>query len=587
MGVPNYFQTIIDNYPDVLLTKLSNVALLYFDFNGIVHWAAGKVATEMKYQSKHHDGYERAILLKIDERVKQLHDLVQPHMRIGFFVDGPAVKAKMKQQLQRRTKGPIEHAMKESIRKQLGEELDGDIYNKNAITPGTQFMTKLNDHLLKLAAQYPKLDVIISNSNEPGEGEHKMFNHIKSEQLKLHIDKENPDKSQKIVIVGLDADLIMLSLVSHLDNIYLMRESTQRDVKDADNIFHYLEVGLFRLLLITEIRNKITNIDKETLYHKSEEDAIINDYIFMCFLLGNDFVPHSPALSIKSGGIDRLITRYVSVFNETKEHLVTIKKDPKTNQIKTKVNLKPITKLINILADEEDEEMKIVYKRRQKLERYPIRNRTPKATALDDEMHKLHYLSAFKVADELELQIDGYFGWQTKYFKHVLKLERNDENKDSICRNYLEGLDWVLQYYYTETHSWGWMYRFISAPLFQDLADYLNRCTQFPVEPAKTMRMGPYTPFCQLMMVVPKTSATLLPKELGKFMTDNESPLAHYYPNKFKLNFLFHIYLWEAEPYLPMIDEKKVELVVDRANLTKDEKKRNSFDKMIIIPRKK
>ena len=41
---------------------------------------------------------------------------------------------------------------------------------------------------------------------------------------------------------------------------------------------------------------------------------LIRDYIFMCFILGNDFIPHSDSLSIRENGINILIQTYVSVI---------------------------------------------------------------------------------------------------------------------------------------------------------------------------------------------------------------------------------------------------------------------------------
>ena len=39
-------------------------------------------------------------------------------------------------------------------------------------------------------------------------------------------------------------------------------------------------------------------------------DCILNDLLVLSFLVGNDFLPHSPALAIDQDGLDRLFGAY-------------------------------------------------------------------------------------------------------------------------------------------------------------------------------------------------------------------------------------------------------------------------------------
>ena len=55
---------------------------------------------------------------------------------------------------------------------------DNNSWNTNAISPGTYFMNKLNNSL-QIYSESVKIKCIISDSNERGEGEHKILQYIK------------------------------------------------------------------------------------------------------------------------------------------------------------------------------------------------------------------------------------------------------------------------------------------------------------------------------------------------------------------------------------------------------------------------
>ena len=206
---------------------------------------------------------------KIISKIEELIQYTNVEDLLFIAIDGIPPKGKMKQQRMRRYKSIYENK----------------IWDTNAISPGTKFMNKLNNRLKSLQSE--KLKIIISDTTERGEGEHKILQYIKK--------NDNLDNS---VIYGLDADLIMLSIVSQQDNIFLLRERTEYNIEDTDNDYIYLNIDKLKDFIVKDI-----NVN-------AKKEIILNDYVFICFLLGNDFINHIHSLSLRYNGYNYLIETY-------------------------------------------------------------------------------------------------------------------------------------------------------------------------------------------------------------------------------------------------------------------------------------
>ena len=82
------------------------------------------------------------------------------------------------------------------------------VWDTNQITPGTKFMNQLSIYLQNRCKEF-NVHCVLSDSNEPGEGEHKIMKYMDT----LPMNTTN-------VVYGLDADLIMLSMIENILFIY-------------------------------------------------------------------------------------------------------------------------------------------------------------------------------------------------------------------------------------------------------------------------------------------------------------------------------------------------------------------------------
>jgi 5'-3' exonuclease len=530
MGIVYYFSYIVKNHSNIIRELSSNpieVDNLYLDCNSIIYDAVYKMKINVMTENA-----ANQIILKVVETIKEYINLLKPKDKLIIAFDGVAPVAKLDQQRSRRFKSTYQN----TITKSLLKNTDPDPWNTTAITPGTVFMKFLDDkiyHVFSNPADFGLNKIIISGSNEFGEGEHKIFKYI----------RENPDdhNNQNTVIYGLDADLIMLS-INHLPitpNIYLFRE-TPEFIKSINS---ELEPNESYVLDIPELANILTlDMNNGEKLTSEQQKNRIYDYIFLCFFLGNDFMPHFPAINIRTGGVDKMLQAYKATIGNTNENLT----DGKI------IYWKNVRKLVQFLADNELNFLKQEHKLRDRKEKHGLPDITP-----EDKLNNFVNLPVYERS--VEKFINPYKdNWQKRYYKSLFDIEINEERCKQICTNYLEALEWTMKYYTTGCPDWRWSYKYSYPPLLQDLIHFIPF---FETEFIMPKEVKPVSELVQLCYVMPRQSLQLLPEKLYNSLIREK---LHLYDIDCEFSWAYCKYFWECHPNLPYIDINKLEEFVNK-----------------------
>jgi 5'-3' exoribonuclease 2 len=157
----------------------------------------------------------------------------------------------------------------------------------------------------------------------------------------------------------------------------------------------------------------------------------------------------------------------------------------------------------------------------------------------------------------LEKYINPYnSGWQERYYKSLFNININHTNKQKICINFLEGLEWTMKYYTTGCPDWRWCYNYNYPPLLRDLVNFIP---YLQTEFIKDSPMNPVSDMVQLCYVLPRHSLHMLPIELHNKLLESQS---HWYKTDCNFVWAFCRYFWESHVNLPDIDIKELENVV-------------------------
>jgi 5'-3' exoribonuclease 1 len=603
---------------------------LYLDMNGIIHGCSHPAHLDVSEKISERD-MMMGIMHYIDRIVTQL---AKPKVSVYMAIDGVAPRAKLNQQRSRRFRAAKDMAEATASQKSTllhdpnnsnnnqnvtDDANGGATFDSNCITPGTEFMARMSDAIkyfirkkIKEDPLWRNLKVVFSGHEIPGEGEHKIMQHIREM-------KSQPDyqPNTRHCMYGQDADLIMLGLVSHEPHFTLLREivefgmgfgnknalkAVKKFTKESD--FQLLHLSILREYLDLEFGYNLTPEQKEETGYDLER--IVDDFVFMTFLVGNDFLPHLPSLDIGDGAFDLLFNTYREQRPTWgKGHYLTYLGD-----VCDPARLEAFIAVVgaaetDILTKREGDEVQYRKKKRNWDKRDGVKSQVLTEQQVVEQESSKHgdFLSMVETVvkkhkDTGATLVDGWSppqltvdkkgntvsekDFKGRYYYEKLFMTPIDVDKHlALRKSYIEGLIWCLAYYYKGCISWGWFFPYHYGPMLSDLTNLPKLMSSIHFD------MGdPLLPFEQLMGCLPPDSAALVPVPYRKLMTSPESPIRAFYPADFEIDMNGKKNPWEGVNLLPFIDVQLLKDTIAKycplKGLTADERSRNKIGQVFL-----
>lgn len=504
MGIHDFYKPfIVKKYAIATNTNILKklpVYGLYIDLNGLLHnckfityGGDGRDLDESTMDLFHENkifidrnSKQRALVVK-NKSEKELLDTFEavfstlllniinahnPTTELGMYVDGKVPVPKIQQQRRRREKAAMERSA----------NLKYNPFDGNLISPSTPFMYWVDEMIKRWISRHIDHEfvpprIIYSSHLTPGEGEHKIADHFRA----LYKGRQGA-LNHNYILIGLDSDLIILSLMQKLQGIILVRENSD-DIIDID-------------ILKDEIRKEL-----------GTEWAEI-DFGVMMSLLGNDFLPERLGVS-KVVDLEAFYNIYKTLVKADPLFSLT-RRDPIT------INLPNMQLFMQQL---EAYEKYIKYRQIAKVtnvDRALVRKaliKTVEGIGFSfDKYRELWYEHVFHyigVDNNRQLTKYGFYG-------PYINMDELEPDIEDMSYEYIKGIEWVLAYYayghYGVAQDWFYPYHY--PPLYTDMYKAIkDKTLAFDIK--YDANKDKFTTLHQLLAIIPKSSIPIaLPLQL-------------------------------------------------------------------------
>lgn len=539
MGIPSFYKHLIQTITGLTSkTRATAPKAFCLDLNCAIYHCVKKLQHRKPYVEANRSQWEADLIKQVIAYIQQLDAYVKPTETLYIGVDGVAPMAKIKQQRARRFKSA--HAAQEEAR--IRAEAQGKPYvrqprwDTNAITPGTQFMSALAVALRNYAKANPKRQIVVSPADEAGEGEQKIMAWVRS------------TKPSDVVVYGLDADLIVLSLwTAATENIQvdLFREEVEFSggVKEdalGDELYLYMNMN-----------HLASTLHEAYARPEQSKSAFLCDFVALMSLLGNDFVPHGMALKIKDEGIQIALDIYKNKLNTS---LIAQAEDKSWHY-----NVETLGAMFQLLAADEDRAIHRATKKKLESRVGSTASKDPADQALARYNDQPVLWAAEKpliwhmrAPDQEKPVLMLRNNWRETYDKLALW----GADTTTVAKTYLESLSWTLAYYSGVPVDMNWYYPWLCPPRLESVAELCKTIKVIPVPQTKQPELKPLE---QLAMVLPESSFHLLPTEYSAL--PKKYPYA--WPEGWGVFSFGRRFLWECEPLVPLIQPQQIKTWIE------------------------